>query len=785
MDDSSKINGILENMTLEEKSSLCMGKNDWSTRDFPEHGIPPVMMTDGTNGVRFNKTDDEIKDIQNKRGDTRDYSFFDVTVLAQNSEQIDFIHPATCFPSGSAMACSWDRALIGRVAKAVAGECKKYGLSLLLSPGMNIRRSPLGGRSFEYFSEDPVVSGEIAKAYVSSLQENGVGGTLKHYTCNNSETLRTKTDSIVEERALREIYLAGFERALKAKPVAVMSSYNLLNGVQMAHNKRLLTDILRGEWGFEGFVISDWWAIKDRLESVKAGNDMEMPYNCYNLYALSDAVKKGEIDDSLLDVMCARILRFVFDAASKIESGFVVDDEAHHFLAREAMAESCVLLKNDGVLPLDPEKLGGENLKILVVGQIAKTMRYQGGGCALTNPTRLDVPYDEIKNRAKNIIVDYAEGYNEDDSTNDGMIAEAVAKAKNSGVVIMFAGLAVSTDVEGCDRTSLEIEPAHVRLIDELSKSGAKIVVVLCNGAEVTMPWLDKTDAVLEIFMCGQAGGSAVAQILFGDVNPSGKLTVTFAKRMEDLPVFPEFPGEKARNVYGEGIYVGYRYYEKKRIEPLFPFGFGLSYTTFGYGGLKLSKAEITDMERLDVSFTIKNTGSARGKEIAQLYVAPPACRLRRPVKELKGFEKIELAPGEAKTVAIGLSYRDFAYFDPEFGEWVVDTGRYEIQVGASSQDIRLVGAVDIKATRERHIKILLDTIHAEIFRDKKATDMYFDWLVEKGVFKRENINDDLKDGLSKSFVGLYNTLANHTDKIIAKEEFQSFLDRLNEELGR
>jgi beta-glucosidase len=411
-------------------------------------------------------------------------------------------------------------------------------------------------------------------------------------------------------------------------------------------------------------------------------------------------------------------------------------------------------------------------------------MRYQGGGCALVNPTHLDSAYDEIARRAS-VAVDYAEGYDEDDTPTDELIAEAVVKAKKSDVVVLFAGLAVSTDVEGCDRTSLDIEPSHVRLIEELSKCGAKIVVVLSNGAEVTMPWLEKVHAVLEIFMCGQAGGSAVAQVLFGDVNPSGKLTVTFAKRIEDLPVFPEFPGENVRNVYGEGVYVGYRYYEKKQIEPLFPFGFGLSYTTFGYGGIGLSRSEVTEKECLEVRFSIKNTGAVAGKEVVQLYVAPPACRLRRPIKELKGFEKVDLAAGESKTVSIELSYRDFAYYDPEFGEWVVDPGKYEILVGASSSDIRLRASVEMKTTTERHVRVLMDTIHAEIFRDEKATAMYFDWLAERGIIERDKINDGMKNGLSKSFVGLYNTLANHTDKFISKEEFQSFLDKLNKSLGR
>jgi beta-glucosidase len=779
MDYGKKIADALSRMTLDEKSELCMGKDDWCTRDFPHLGIPSVMMSDGTNGVRFNKSDSEIRqDI----GDDAEYTFFDVTVLSQNSDKLNYIHPATCFPSGSAIASSWDRHLVRDIAAAVAGECKKNKLSLLLGPAMNIRRSPLGGRSFEYFSEDPALSGEVAAAYVKGLQENGVGATLKHFSCNNSETQRTKSDSVVEERALREIFLAGFERAVAAKPWAVMSSYNLLNGVQMAENKGLLTDILRKEWGFEGFVVSDWWGIKDRVAAALAGNDMEMPFNSFDLHILSDAVRAGKLDQARLDRLCENILAFVFRASDAVREKFAVDYPAHHRIARRALEESMVLLKNeDSCLPIDPVKTP----RILVAGSIAKSARYQGGGCALVNPTFLDVPFDEIVRRAAGAQVDYAPGYDDDDATTDAMIAEAVRKAKNSDTVILFAGLAVSTDIEGSDRATLDIEPSHVRLIEEISRVNKRVAVVLSNGAEVVMPWIDKAQAVLETFMCGQAGGSAVAKVLFGEVNPSGKLTVTFPKRIEDLAAYPEFPGENSRNVYTEGIYVGYRYFDVKKIEPLFPFGHGLSYTSFEYKNLKLSKQSITGKETLTASFTVANTGNVFGKEIAQLYVAPPPCRLRRPPKELKGFEKIALEPGESKEVAIELSGRDFSYYDPEFGAWVADQGAYKILVGKSSQDICLTGIVTINAVEERHVKVKADTIHAELFKDEKATQRYFRWLVDQGVFTADQIDGKLKTALTQSFVGLYNTLPTYSKRIIGKEDFQKFLDDLNASLGR
>jgi beta-glucosidase len=777
MNNRQKIKDILSKMTVEEKSELCMGKDQWKTKDFPHLGIPSVMMTDGTNGVRLNKTEEEIEKEYGPEGSV---SFFDVTVFSQNSSKINTIYPATCFPSGSAIASSWDRNLIRDIAAAVAEECKSRRLSLLLGPAMNIRRSPLGGRSFEYFSEDPVLSGEIAAAYVEGLQKNGVGACLKHYTCNNSETLRTKTDSVVEERALREIFLAGFERALKAEPCSVMSSYNLLNGVQMAENKRLLTDILRNEWGFNGFVISDWYAVKDRVRAASAGNDMEMPYNSFNPHILSDAVRAGGLSIEKLDEMCTNILSFVFRFCENADLDYKADLKANHKTAQRALEESMVLLKNEGnLLPLNPRK----EQKILVVGSIAKNMRYQGGGCALVNPAALDQGWDELLARSGKARLDYADGYNDDDGTSDTLLAEAVEKAKLSDIVIVFAGLAVSADIEGADRKSLDIEKSHVSLIEAVSSVNSNVIVVLANGAEVVMPWIDKVRAVLETFMCGEAGGSAIARVLFGEVNPSGKLTVTFPKRIEDLSAFPEFPGENGRNIYTEGIYVGYRYFDIKKIDPLFPFGHGLSYTVFEYSDLRLSKTSIIEGSEMEVSFTITNTGGFDGAETAQLYIVPPKCRLRRPIKELKGFEKVFLGRGESRTITIKLVGRDFMYYDPEFSSWAADAGIYGILIGKSSTDIVLTGSIAMASVKERHVKVKLDTVHAELFKDEKAEKIYFSWLIEQGVI--DKVDDKLKEELAQSFVGLYNTLNTHSKRFIGKEEFQNFLDKLNERLGR
>jgi beta-glucosidase len=775
----NNVDKILSGMSLDEKSELCMGKDNWFTKEFPQHGIPSIRMSDGTNGIRINRSPEEIAKIIGRRSES---TFFDVTVLSQDSEKMQYIQPATCYPSGSATACSWDRDLVAEIASSVAEECHYKGVSLLLGPAMNIRRNPLGGRSFEYFSEDPVVSGEISKAYVSSLQENGIGGTIKHFTCNNSETLRTKTDSVVEERAMREIYLAGFERALQANPWSVMSSYNLLNGVQMAENKEYLTDILRGEWGYEGMVVSDWWGIKDRVKAAEAGNDLEMPYNAFNPHILSDAVRAGELSEETLNKVCRRILTLIFKAVENKKTVDRVDYDKHHAIARKAIEESIVLLKNeDKMLPLQ----SGGKQRILVAGSIAKTMRYQGGGCALINPTRLDIPYDEIVKIAGEDRVEYSAGYDECDQTSPAMIKDAVSRAQDCDVVILFAGLAVSTDIEGCDRKKLDIEESHIQLIEEISKVNPNIILVLSNGESVTMPWENKAKAILETFMCGQAGGSAVANIIFGRVNPSGKLTVTYVEKIEDLPSYPEFPGENARHLYNEGIYVGYRYYEVKKIKPLYPFGHGLSYTDFSYNNIQLDHEEMDDTQTLTVKFEVENSGAVEGKEVVQLYVAPPVCRLRRPLKELKNFVKVNLKPGERKEVVMTLSYRDFAYYDPEFKDWIVDTGSYRVLVGKSSQDICLEKAVKITATKERHVRINVDTVHVELFRDEKATAAYFDYLIEKKVFNPEDIGDGLRQSFTQSFVGLYNTLPTYAKRPISKKDFQVFLDGLNKKLGR
>jgi len=772
-----EIETIISEMSLEEKSALCMGKAKWLTKDFPRFCIPEVFMSDGTNGVRVNKTSQEIAEEGKE-----ELSFFDVTKLSQDSKRIKYIHPATCYPSGSAIACSWDVELIREVGNSVAEECRQFGISLLLGPGLNIRRHPLGGRGFEYFSEDPYVSGEMAASCVRGIQEKGIGATIKHFVCNNSEYQRTKMSSEVDERALREIYLAGFERVIKqAKPWAVMSSYNKVNGIQAAENKRLLTDILRDEWGFDGFVVSDWWGIKDRIESAEAGNDLEMPVNPQNEQVLAEAVRSGKLDPAVLDKMCRNILEFIQKSVreDKIRNGRAEDKEKHHRIAAEAAAESAVLLKNENnTLPIDRARVR----RIAVFGDLALMPRYQGGGCALIHPTTLDIPLDEIKGKAGEAVeVVFSQGYNRDDTTDGTLIAEAKKIAAEADIAVIFAGLKISADMEGCDRTHLDIEPAHIELIDAVSSVQPSTVVVLNNGDAVTMdPWIEKVGAVLEVFFGGQAGASAVTDILFGEVNPSGKLSVTFPKRLEDTPAYLHYPGENEKHFYSDGIFVGYRYYDYRDIEPLFPFGHGLSYTEFVYSGLKLSKKEVTSSEDVVVTLTVKNAGKRSGKEVVQLYIRPPKSRLARPVKELKGFVKIELKPGEEKQVSMVLQARDFAYYDPAFADWIVESGAYGILLGASSRDIRLETVLQLDAGEKRYPPVSLDTLHVELFKNEYATRLYLDFLVEKGIVRREEIGDAFIAVMEGNFVGIKNCLSSMFHANISDEELQALLDKIN-----
>ncbi|MFO7154410.1 MAG: glycoside hydrolase family 3 C-terminal domain-containing protein [Caldicoprobacter oshimai] len=667
------IKKLISQMTLEEKASLCSGLDFWHLKGIEWLGIPSIMVSDGPHGLR-------------KQQESADQLGIHKSV------------PATCFPSAVGLASSWNRELLERVGAAIGEECQAEGVSILLGPGANIKRSPLCGRNFEYFSEDPYLSSEMAASYIKGVQSQGVGTSLKHFAANNQEHRRMSVDAIIDERTLREIYLASFEGAVKkGKPWTVMCSYNKVNGEYASENKYLLTDILRDEWRFEGFVVSDWGAVNERVKGLEAGLDLEMPSS----FGIGDqkivqAVREGKLSEEVLDRAVERILNIIFKAIDNRRENATYDKEAHHQLAREVARECMVLLKNeDRLLPLKREGT------IAVIGEFARHPRYQGGGSSHVNPTKLDDIYEEIKKSAGDgVNVIYAQGYSlEKEKVDNALLEEAKGAAMKADVAVIFAGLPEHYESEGYDRQHMRMPESHCALIEAIAEVQPNVVVVLSNGSPVEMPWLDKVKAVLEAYLGGQALGGAIADLLFGDANPSGKLAETFPKELSHNPSYLNFPGEGDRVEYREGIFVGYRYYDKKNIQPLFPFGYGLSYTTFEYSDLHISKKEILDTETVTVTVKVKNTGEMAGKEVVQLYVRDVESSVIRPDKELKGFEKVELRPGEEKTVTFELDKRAFAYYNVDIKDWYVETGEFEILIGKSSRDIVLKDKIFVRST--------------------------------------------------------------------------------------
>ncbi len=671
-----KVQKLVSEMTLEEKASLCSGRDAWSTKPVERLDIPWIWMADGPHGVR-------------KAPETYEWGYGNQ-------------HPATCFPTASALAASWDTELIYKVGQLLGDECQALGVNILLGPGVNIKRSPLGGRNFEYFSEDPLLSGKMGAAFINGVQSRGVGTSLKHYVANNVETRRMHINSDVDTRTLHEIYLRPFEIAVtESQPWTVMACYNRVQGIYGTQSQYLLTEILKDEWGFDGIVISDWEAVVDRVEALKAGMHIQMPGHevPFTDKLIVEAVQNGSLDEIVLDDIVTDILTIVFTAKANEKKGVEMNEDAHHAFARQVAAEAITLLKNDNeILPINKKKYK----KVAVIGEFAASPRYQGNGSSEVKPTRLDAALDMIREEyGSSFNISYAQGYNLKDDNDFSMIDEASQLAANADIALVFAGLPLHYESEGIDRTHINMPEAHNRLIEAIQKNQKNTVVVLTNGSAIAMPWADEVSGIVETWLGGQAGAGAVADVLFGKVNPSGKLAETFPSRLEDSPAYLNFPGEEGDVLYGERMFVGYRYYDTRNIEPLFPFGFGLSYTTFEYSGLTLSNANPTDESGLNVRFTVKNTGEVAGKEVVQLYVHDVKSTLQRPVKELKGFAKIELAPGEEKEVSLKLNGRDFSYYDSHREMWIAESGDFEILVGASSADIRLSETITLQSTQK------------------------------------------------------------------------------------
>jgi len=676
------VKSLIAQMTLEEKASLLSGKDFWTTKAIDRLGIPAMMMTDGPHGLR-------------KQSGASD-----------NLGIMDSI-PATCFPSAAGLAGSWDRSLIGRVGEAIGVECQKENVSIILGPGANIKRSPLCGRNFEYFSEDPFLSGELASAHINGVQNKGVGTSLKHFAANNQETRRLTINAKVEERTLREIYLASFERAVKqGRPDTVMCSYNRVNGTYASENPWLLTEVLRKEWGFEGFVVSDWGAVNNRVPGVAAGLDLEMPSSGGVTDAqIVQAVREGKLDESAVDASVERILNILFLRMATKNRNPAFSAEEHHRIAREVAAECAILLKNDNfLLPLS------SGSTVAVIGEFARKPRIQGGGSSHINPTRVDDAFEELSALHDGTCT-YSAGYRMDkDEVDSALLGEAVAAAHAAEIAIIFAGLPDSFESEGYDRKHLNLPQGHIALIEAVTSVQPNTVVVLSNGAPIEMPWLHKVEALVESYLGGQAWGGAMADVLTGKVNPGGKLAESFPEMLENNPSFLNFPGTRDEVVYHEGVFVGYRWYEAMHIDTLFPFGYGLSYTTFDIGHLKLDKTSMKDTEALTVTVDVRNTGEFAGKEVVQLYVADRASSVRRPVKELKGFEKVFLEPGETKRITFMLDRRAFAFWSESLSDWIVESGMFDILVGSSSEDIEAIGQVEVTSDYVEPIRLTWNT---------------------------------------------------------------------------
>jgi beta-glucosidase len=645
---------LLKELTLEEKSSLLSGKGSFTTKGIGRLGIPSICLADGPHGIR-------------KQTGAADQ-------LGLNPSL-----PATCYPPSATIANSWDLTLSEDLGRHLGIEARAQGVSILLGPGLNIKRLPLCGRNFEYFSEDPYLSGKITAAYIRGIQSKGVAACPKHFAVNNQELRRMHNDSVVDERALREIYLTGFEIAVtEGKPLAIMSAYNRVNEVYANENCHLLREILLEEWGFEGMVITDWGGSNDRVKGLEMGNHLEMPAtNGDSDREIVRAVKEGRISESLIDQRIDEYLRVLFALASAVENTEKFDVDAHHAFARKAAASSIVLLKNeDNLLPL---KTG---TKIAVLGCFAETPRYQGAGSSVVNPTRLDIPLDHLKANSLEVI-GYAPGYKRNGGDDELLLKEAVELAKQAEVVLLYMGLDELLESEGMDRVHMRIRENQVAVLKAVSVINPHIVVILSGGAAIETPWVDDhCKALIHGYLGGQAGAGAMVDVLTGVVNPSGKLAETWPLICEDTPSYNYYPGMEKTSEYRESIFVGYRYYETANIPIRFPFGYGLSYTTFVYFNLRADEKSVT--------FRLTNIGNRAGAEIAQVYISAKDSRLFRPIRELKAFEKVYLEAGESKAITIPLDEKAFRYFNTATGRFEVEHCVYNIQVGASVNDIKL-----------------------------------------------------------------------------------------------
>ena len=758
------IDKLISEMTLEEKASLCSAADAWHTKRIDRLNLPSAMVSDGPHGLR--KEDDSPAHFG----------------LLDSVEAI-------CFPTASALACSFDRELIENVGNALGKECQSEDISVLLGPGINMKRSPLCGRNFEYFSEDPYLAGEMGAAFVNGVQKNDIGTSLKHFAANNQEWRRMSISAEIDERTLNEIYLTAFEKVVKqAQPWTIMCSYNQINGEYSCENKMLLTDTLRDKWGFKGLVMTDWGAMDDRVKALKAGLDLEMPSSHGETDKLIvKAVNNGSLDMETLDTAVRRILTLVDKSliSKDKHSGFKYDMEWHHAIAKETAENCAVLLKNNGALPLS------KNQKIAFIGEFADKPRIQGGGSSHINCHKIDSALNSAKQFAD---VTYAKGYNTDnDITDEALLNEAVNAAKNADIAVIFAGLPDAFENEGFDRKHIDMPKCQNELIEEICKVQKNVVVVLHNGSSITMPWLDKVNAVLEMYLAGEASGAAAINLLFGVANPSGKLAESFPLRIEDTPAYLNFPGNRDKVNYNEGIFIGYRYYDKKKMDILFPFGYGLSYTKFRYDNMKINGKSASendfsfkDNDNVTVSVDITNIGEVEGAEIVQLYIENHIDEDNRPVKELRNFAKVKLAPGETKTVTFTLGFRAWAYYNETIHDWYAPSGDYKILIGASSRDIKEAKKVSVLSTVTIPFVVNKAATCEDVERFAKNKAPLDDMLMKcvKARHKEDSektLEEELKD-LKCGFGGvpIHSTLSFTPDEL-KYEDIQQTIKAINE----
>ena len=755
------VKAIIREMTLEEKAGMCSGKDFWHLKGVERLGIPEVMVSDGPHGLR-------------KQAEEADHLGLNESIKA------------VCFPTACATACSFDRDLLEEMGERIGDECQAEDLSVILGPAVNIKRSPLCGRNFEYFSEDPYLASQMAAAHIKGVQSKNVGTSIKHFAANNQEHRRMSCSSEIDERTLREIYLAAFETAIKeAKPDTVMCSYNRINGEFASENHWLLTEVLRDQWGFEGYVMSDWGAVNDRVKGLKAGLELEMPGSGGNTdKEIVEAVKNGELEEAVLDRAVERILNIVFKFTDNRQEG-KFDLEEDHKLAAKIAGESMVLLKNEGVLPLP-----AQGKKIAFIGKFAETPRFQGGGSSHINSFKITSALEAVKEVAE---VTYAQGYDvKEDVIDQAMLDQAVETAKEADVAVIFAGLPDAFESEGYDRTHMRMPDCQKTLISEIAKVQENVVVVLHNGSPVEMPWADQVKGILEAYLCGQAVGQAEVDLLFGKVNPSGKLAETIPYKLSDNPSYLNFPGDGQKVEYKEGVFVGYRYYDTKEMPVRYPFGYGLSYTTFEYSDLQLSSDKIKDTDKLKVTLKVKNTGNRAGKEIVQLYVADKTGAASRPVKELKNFVKVELQPQEGKTVEMELDKRSFAWYNTDIHDWYAASGEYEILAAASSRDIRLKKTVYVESTTELPMHIHMNTTIGELLENPKTkavVEGMTDSLIQHMGGSSEEENSAASEAITKemSLKMMENSPLRSMRSFMGMttEEIQEFIQKLQEAADR